>query len=251
MFTIDSFSQTLTLDTDYVLAEVEQELGKLGYSCGYFSAPNNALTLKQALSEKLPNLYSLKYGELSDLCVAIEWESRAGDFLQTEKIPRQATGANWKNILLGSKDSLGLIYQATLKIFLKENEKLIFLVALPSLEDCYRLEQELKRHEMLPLVFGRFTYKDLKEVYGSVRGNCFLILEWEGNEKFFNKLRGEWNHRVAAHTNYQVIERLDTQRLFSKLLRRSAMLLPWGGLPHQKSDALLKTLKKNLAKGWK
>ncbi len=250
MFTIDSFSQTLTLDTDYVLAEIEQELAKLGYTCGYFSSPNNAVTLKQALSENLPNLYALKYGELSELCVAIEWESKSGNFLCTEKIPRQATGANWKNILLGGQDSFGLIYQATLKVFLKESEKLIFLVALPSLEDCYRLEQELKRHEMLPLIFGRFNYKDLKEVYGSVRGDCFLILEWEGNEKFLTKLRGEWNHRVAAHTNYQVIERLDTQKLFSKLLRRSPVTLPWGGLALQKSHSSLKVLKKSLAKGW-
>ncbi|MBF0492667.1 MAG: hypothetical protein HQM15_07800 [Deltaproteobacteria bacterium] len=250
MFTLDTYSQTLTLDTDYTLSEVEQELAKLGYSCGYFSPPQNSLRLKQALSELLPNLYALKYGELWDLCVAIDWESKSGNFLSTQKIPRQATGANWKNIVLGAKDELGLIYQATLKVFLRESEALLFLVALPDLETCYQLEREIRRHEMQPLVFGRFSYQDLKEVYGSLRGEYFLVLEWEGSEKFFNRLRAEWNHRVAAHTNYQEIERYDTQKLFSKLLRREYPRIPWGGLISQPSAPVLKEMKQKLAEGW-
>ena len=71
MFQIDEISHLVTVDADMKISSLEEKLNLQGFTLGYFHPPKNDFLVEEVLSRKLPNLYSLLYGELKDLVVAI------------------------------------------------------------------------------------------------------------------------------------------------------------------------------------
>jgi len=227
MFELDEISYLLTVDTDYSLQEIEAELAKKSFTLGYFSPPRNEVILEQVLSEKLPNLHGLYYGELPELCVALALETPRSEVIQTHPAPRKATGPDWKNLILGSQKRLGVIYQATLKVFLKPEHTFYSFVKVPDLEASRLLEQKLRYRELIPLSYGRFESKDLPKKLAWDGSSYFLVCEWAASQGILEALRAELEKILSPEYSYRLFDIETEKREIYKLLRQ-ALPLPWG-----------------------
>jgi FAD/FMN-containing dehydrogenase len=246
MFELDEISHLITTDTDLSVAEIEKELNAQGYTLGYFSPPSNKILLEEVLGQRMSNLYSLLYGELPDLCVSFHFETNADQVIQTKLAPRQATGPNWKNLLIGTDRQLGLIYQATLKIFPQPAAVQYSWVGFESEEDSYELEREMKRRELFPRVFGRFPKKELHKWVSSLRGEFFLLLEWAGSSGWVDAALSEWSRFVGKDYSHHLLEKKNCKQDVAKLLRKKIPEIPWAGIVLSNADEEALKIEKEL-----
>lgn len=112
---IDPISFVASCASTIKLARLEKLLNYEGYSLGYKPTLENVLTLRQALDERIPNQYARKYGEIDDICLSLK-AVRHGKAVETKRVPRAATGPDFKKIFIGSGSKYGRILEVTLRI---------------------------------------------------------------------------------------------------------------------------------------
>lgn len=245
MFLIDEISQLVTVDADMKISSLEEKLNLQGFTLGYFHPPKNDFLVEEVLSRKLPNLYSLLYGELKDLVVAIGLQKNELN-LQTKIAPRQATGPSWKNFLLGSDKSLGIFYQAVFKIFPIPTEIIYSVIGFSSLEDCYLFERELKKNELIPACFQRFSRSKLKRKFLSLKDSFLLVLEWRGLHPLIDSMLTQFEVCIGKQYSHQRIKNSEEKKELSKFLRESLPEIEWGGVRVSSSDRESLKLKRDL-----
>jgi len=246
MFEIDEISHLLKVDTDLTIAEIEKRLNPLGFTLGYFSPPNNEILLEEALSHHRVNAYGLLYGSLSELCVALQWETHHEEVMSTKIVPRKATGPDWKGMILGTGRKLGLIYQAVLKIFPHPLHLAHTLISLSTLEDSFPLEREMTRKELIPRSFARYSKAEGGRKL-PLKGDFFLLLEWAGSADRVRSLRHEAETILRRKKQpFQTLEDPQHLRMASKLLKLTLPQRPWGGGVALKEDPEAKNLEKEI-----
>jgi FAD/FMN-containing dehydrogenase len=236
MFHIDDISHLVTVDADWKIAKIERELDLRGFTLGYFSPPRNDLLLEEALRGRAPNLYAALYGDLAEICVAVEFEGRGGLPVRTKVVPRQATGPNWKNFLLGTGRRLGLIYRATLRIHPKPRAIAFSRVGFASPEDSYALERAMERIELKPRAFGRFPGSEI-----------ILILEWAaGSDGEIRAIRSAFQDLLGSRPSEWMESDSPDSSVLSRSLRRLIPSVPWGGIARIRSDENALALEKEI-----
>lgn len=113
----DEVSLLVTAPSKTPFDQLEKQLKEKGYSLGYKPAPGarQASPLRKFLDERIRNLYSLRYGEIDDICLSLRVR-RDGETIRTKDVPRAATGPDFKKIFIGSRGRYGEILEATLRI---------------------------------------------------------------------------------------------------------------------------------------
>ncbi len=234
MFDIDKISYLLTVNTDCLISDIEKKLSLQNHTLGYFVPPDNQVSLKEALAQKLSNLYSLKYGKLPDLCVALGLKTKTGERVHTPIVPRQATGPSWKNLILGSKEHLGNIQQAVLKIFDLPELVAYTCITVSSLEETYLIEQNLSRRELIPRSFYRFEKSE----------GMYLLLEWADSANRIKVLLPQVAYLLEGQVKYQNQEGLNLE--WEKLLRQEIPKIGWGGKIKMEEDKRVTDLQEQL-----
>lgn len=117
MLEIDEISLLATVDTDVAVADLEEQLGREGYTLNYYAWPDNRALLAEALNRRLPNLYGPAFGGIEDLALQVKWAQGGGEVFSNVATPRSAAGPSFKKLAIGSSDWLGLPILAVLRIF--------------------------------------------------------------------------------------------------------------------------------------
>lgn len=229
MIEIDEISGLVSVDTEWKMAELEEELKPRAFTLGFFSPPFNEVRVEEALSQRLPNLYGQYYGEVSDLCVSFDLHSRTGEGLQTFPAPRQAAGPDWKNFLLGSGKSLGYIYRASLKLFPEPSHHLYWAVGLAHDIASHQLERELIREELNPWVFGRFGSMQLPPGLRLPKFPLVLLGAWAGSKDAVDARKRRFAEVMEGRYAWQWVEGKKLQKHAHQVLHERYPLQPWGG----------------------
>lgn len=117
MIELDEISLLATVDTDVTVEDLEAQLNRQGLTLNYYAFPDNRALLAEALSRRLPNLYSEAFGGIEDLALQVKWAQSGGEVFSNVATPRSAAGPCFKKIAIGSADWLGLPIQAVLRVF--------------------------------------------------------------------------------------------------------------------------------------
>ncbi|HKY63015.1 MAG TPA: hypothetical protein VJR29_06325 [bacterium] len=152
MLEIDEISLLATADTDVVLADLEEQLGRQGYTLNYFAYPDNRALLAEALSRRLPNLYRAAFGGIEDLALQVKWAQSGGEVFSNVATPRSAAGPSLKKMAIGSADWLGLPILAVLRVFPQPEERQQLFAAFVREEGMEQFLRGLQRAGLvLPL----------------------------------------------------------------------------------------------------
>lgn len=113
---IDSTSLLATLSTSISLNKLRDGLEACGFMLGYEPIGVKNPGLKKILDLRLPNLYAERYGEIDDICMALTVRTLEFGAIETKRVPRSATGPDFKKIFIGSRGLYGEITEAVLRI---------------------------------------------------------------------------------------------------------------------------------------
>ncbi len=126
----------------------EAYLNQQGFTCGHFPQSFEHSTVGGWLAARGAGQQSTYYGKIEDIVLGMKVLTPAGS-IDCKPYARTSTGPDWKHIFLGSEGCLGIITEATLKIWPVRGRS-FFSFFLPSWEKGVELLREILQAD-----FGR------------------------------------------------------------------------------------------------
>jgi alkyldihydroxyacetonephosphate synthase len=96
---------------------LEEALNRRGFTLGHFPSSIYCSTLGGWLAARSAGQASTRYGKIEDMCAGLECVLPGGEVAVLKPTPRAAVGPDWKQVLIGSEGTLGVITRAWLRIW--------------------------------------------------------------------------------------------------------------------------------------
>jgi len=131
-YLLDETDLMVTVSANYRGSDLEDRLNESGYTLGH--SPQSLLrsTVGGWLSTLATGQFSSLYGGIEDLVVAYKLTLATGEDITLTAKPRAAMGPDLRQLFIGAEGCLGVITEATLKIFPIAPAELLGSYALPS-----------------------------------------------------------------------------------------------------------------------
>ena len=113
---LDPYSLTVEVESGLIGELLERDLNAKGYTLGHFPSSIWCSTVGGWLAARSAGQLSSRYGKIEDMVLGIEVVMPDGGLLKTKVTPRSATGPDFKQLIVGSEGTLGIITSATLRI---------------------------------------------------------------------------------------------------------------------------------------
>jgi len=164
----------------------EEALNRLGYTGGHIPQSMPSSTVGGWIACRAAGQFSTKYGKIEDLVAGIEAVMPNGKVVKSKTVPRSATGPRLEQLLLGSEGALGIITEATLRIFPFPEKRVLLSFAFEGMERPLEAVRKILRRGFRPAVIrlydgteARLHFPKLKEV----KGKTLLLVVSEGDAK--------------------------------------------------------------------
>jgi alkyldihydroxyacetonephosphate synthase len=98
-------------------SQLEQELNQRGYTLNHSPQSLDRSTVGGWVSTRATGQFSSRWGGIEDLALALTVALPIGEIVETLFAPRGAVGPDLRQVFIGAEGTLGVIVDATLKIF--------------------------------------------------------------------------------------------------------------------------------------
>ena len=137
---IDPAGNTITVESGVVLQAVQEAAEDAGRFFPLSLGSQGSCQIGGTLSTNAGGTGALAHGVARDLCVGLEVVLPTGEVLDDlNKLKKDNTGYNLRNLFIGAEGTLGVITAAVLKLFPKPAGRATAFVALPSPEEALAL----------------------------------------------------------------------------------------------------------------
>ncbi|EFO24218.1 alkyldihydroxyacetonephosphate synthase [Loa loa] len=125
--------------------DLERQLNEMGYTCGHEPDSVEFSTLGGWISTRASGMKKNKYGNIEDLLVHVSLVTPKGIIRRQCQVPRISAGPDLQQIILGSEGILGVITEATVKIFPKPEVKKYGSFIFPTFEHGVNFFREVAK----------------------------------------------------------------------------------------------------------
>jgi tRNA threonylcarbamoyl adenosine modification protein (Sua5/YciO/YrdC/YwlC family) len=137
---IDPAGNTITVEAGVVLQAVQEAADEHGRLFPLSLGSQGSCQIGGNLSTNAGGTGALAHGVARDLCLGLEVVLPTGEILDDlNKLKKDNTGYNLRNLFIGAEGTLGVITAAVLKLFPKPAGRATAFVALPSPEEALAL----------------------------------------------------------------------------------------------------------------
>lgn len=112
---IDQYSHTASFETGILGPELEETLGRYGYSMGHIPDSFEFSSLGGWIASRSAGQQSDAYGKIEDMVVSMKLVSPKGTIM-TKTSPACSIGPDINQLLVGSEGTLGVITEATMQV---------------------------------------------------------------------------------------------------------------------------------------
>lgn len=146
---IDEGAMTATIQAGILGPELEAGLNARGYSLGHYPDSFEFSTFGGWLATRSAGMQSDKYGKIEDMVIAVKMVTPAGT-IETQLVPKAATGPDLNQLIIGSEGVFGIITEATVRIHKKVREEYRG-VLFPDFTSGLAAIQRCVREDCLPM----------------------------------------------------------------------------------------------------
>ncbi len=186
LIAIDETSRTITAEAGMIFQQLEWYANERGYSCQHIPSCLTCGTLGGALGHRGIGIMSTKYGKIDDQCLSMEVVLPNGDIINTLPVPKHAAGPDLNQIFIGSEGTLGVITQATFKLFEQPESRKFSAYLFPDMHSGLMAGRDIMQ-KVKPSILRFFdeaeTTSIIKKILGFEKKGCFMNLAVEGIER--------------------------------------------------------------------
>ncbi len=165
---------------------LERKLNRKGYTLGHIPQSLYCSSLGGWLACKAAGQFSTKYGKIEDMLIALEAVLADGTIIKSKAIPRSSTAPQVERLLIGSEGTLGIITEATLRIWPFPEERVMLSFAFEDLSEALQAVRRILRRNVYPAVVRIYDRLETMRHFYKIeeaKGKCMLILIMEGDSK--------------------------------------------------------------------
>jgi alkyldihydroxyacetonephosphate synthase len=131
---LDEAGLFVTVGAGMIGGTLERELSKRGYTLHHSPQSLDRSTVGGWVATRACGQFSSRWGGIEDLLLAVTVALADGTVVSTPLAPRAAMGPDLKSLFIGSEGTLGVVLDATLRIFPVAPHRRLETLSFPALE---------------------------------------------------------------------------------------------------------------------
>jgi alkyldihydroxyacetonephosphate synthase len=180
---IDHESLLVTVQTGIVGIDLEEAVNRYGYTMGHTPTSLRASNVGGFIATRSGGSLSSLYGKIEDLTLGLEVVLADGSVIRTKAVPRHSVGPDLKQLFIGSEGTLGVITEATLRMFPLPEERRFRSIAFPDVHSGLKAIRETFRN-VTPSLVRLYDPEDtalfVANHFDIQEGDCMLMLAFDG-----------------------------------------------------------------------
>lgn len=179
---VDEVSLTARVQAGMMGHHFEAALNERGYSMGHFPQSIELSTVGGWVSTRAAGQFSSRYGSIEDMLLGLEVVLASGEHVSIKPSPRRSAGPDLRHLFLGAEGTLGVIAEATVRIFPLPESRRLLSFSLADFETGLEAIRQIVRAGWRPPVLRLYDAQESGRHFGHwVDGDaCFLIVVTEG-----------------------------------------------------------------------
>ncbi|MGD0038970.1 MAG: FAD-binding oxidoreductase [Isosphaeraceae bacterium] len=185
---VDEYSLTATAQAGMLGQDYEDQLNMRGFIGGHYPQSIRCSTVGGWIAPRGVGTFSSKYGKIEDIVQSLEIVLADGSVARTKNAPRASCGPDLDQLFIGSEGTLGIITEATLRIWPAPKRREWVSYGMPTFEAGVRASRDILAAGVAPAVMRLYdnveiagAYRELG--YGDAAGvEHGLYLGCEGRE---------------------------------------------------------------------
>ncbi|MFW9945036.1 MAG: FAD-binding oxidoreductase, partial [Candidatus Sifarchaeia archaeon] len=142
---IDYESMLVTVQAGIVGIDLEEEVNRHGYTMGHTPTSLRASNVGGFIATRSGGSLSSLYGKIEDLTLGLEVVLPNGSVVRTKAVPRHSVGPDLRQLFIGSEGTLGVITEATLRMFPIPEERRFRSMSFPDVKSGLKSIREIFR----------------------------------------------------------------------------------------------------------
>jgi len=167
-------------------AVFEDELNAAGFTCGHLPQSIEISTVGGWLACRGGGQTSSRYGKIEDIVIGLKAVLPNGRPLEVRPVARRAVGPSIRDLIIGSEGTLGIITEATLRIWKKPEVERGVVLAFPTLQaslDCARLVMQAEIRPAIVRLYDRVESDERTKDIAVFKDKPFLaMMAFSGSE---------------------------------------------------------------------
>ncbi len=154
-----------------------------GYTTGHYPQSIARATVGGLVATRSAGQFSTKYGNIEDLLLGMEAVLPSGSIVRLDTFPRSATGPQLRELFLGSEGALGIVTEATLKVFPLPERREVASFAFATMADGLEAIRRIIRPGWRPAVVRLYDQLESARhfsAHGAPADRCMLLVVCEG-----------------------------------------------------------------------
>jgi len=131
---LDAYSMTATVEAGMLGQDYEDQLNMRGFIGGHYPQSIRCSTVGGWIGPRGVGTFSGKYGKIEDIVQSVEVVLADGSAMRTKNAPRASCGPDLDQLFIGSEGTLGIITQATLRVWPQPQKRTWVSYGMPSFE---------------------------------------------------------------------------------------------------------------------
>ncbi len=179
----DEESMMVTAQTGIIYSQLEYYANERGYSLMHYPSSINCSTLGGFLAHNGIGVLSTKYGKIDDQCINVNLVIPNGKVLHSAPVPKHSSGPDLKHMFLGSEGTLGVMTEATMKLYRKPECRRFRAFLFPDVASGFKAGRDMLqviRPSVIRLYDEEETKTQIKKVLGFAKPGAFMNVAIEG-----------------------------------------------------------------------
>jgi alkyldihydroxyacetonephosphate synthase len=184
---IDHSSMLVRVQAGVVGIDLEEEVNRFGYTTGHTPTSLRASNVGGFIATRSGGSMSSLYGKIEDLTLGLQVVLPDGSVIESKAIPRHSVGPDLRQLFIGSEGTLGVITEATLRLFPLPEERRFRSISFPDVHGGLEAIRKIFRAGIFPSVVRLYDPEDAAFSFSMHfefdEGHCMLLLAFDGDLK--------------------------------------------------------------------
>ncbi|TFG00792.1 MAG: FAD-binding oxidoreductase [Promethearchaeota archaeon] len=183
---INNKNLSVTVQTGTNGMNLERYLNSKGYTGGHIPQSLYTSSVGGWIAHRAAGQFSSKYGKIEDIILGMKLILPTGDKIKFDPMARAATGPQLDKYFIGSEGTLGIVTEATLKIWPYPEKRALISYAFPTIEDSLNATREIMREHIFPAVIRIYDADETLRHFDHIekaKNKVMTIFVCEGNER--------------------------------------------------------------------